>query len=107
MTAAVSKTPAILSNARLTPPITTMDQVFIRNNPCRAGSVITINNVPNGTVATIYSVSGRRMIELPPSAGIISWDVTLANGKAVGPGVYLCHLRSASATAVVKIMVRP
>ncbi|MBI4979637.1 MAG: hypothetical protein HZC28_19315 [Spirochaetes bacterium] len=92
---------------RIVAPVITLEGACVRSNPCRSGTAAVIDNLPDGTVATVYSVSGRRIIDIPSSRGVISWNLVTANGKQAAPGVYLCHLRSASGTAVLSIMVHP
>jgi len=60
-------------------------------NPVRSGRVV-FNFAEVPTVAGVYTLSGRRVVDLLPrldGAGRVEWDLSNDAGSPVAPGVYL------------------
>lgn len=62
-------------------------------NPVRRDHVV-FNFVEPPTTAAVYTLAGRRVIDLAPGAGLsLSWDLRNEDGSLVAPGVYLVVFR--------------
>jgi subtilisin family serine protease len=65
--------------------------VSLSENPVRGGSVRFVF-AQSPTTAAIYTIAGRRVVDLRPQLGdgiAMEWDLTNASGDAIVPGVYL------------------
>jgi hypothetical protein len=76
-------------------------------NPVLSGGV-TFNFAVRPTIAGIYTVTGRRVIdllELIDGQGSLRWDLTNSDGSAVSPGVYLVVFEVQGETIREKLIV--
>jgi hypothetical protein len=72
----------------------------------RGQGFVTLDNMPAGTEARIYTLSGEKVWEgTAGTTGLLTWDATNNSGVLVGSGVYLVVLDSDSGKKVVKIAV--
>ena len=74
--------------------------------PNRGQGFVTINNVPSGTEAVIYTLSGDKVWEgTAGTSGMMTWNATNNSGVLVASGIYLAALDSSGGKKVFKIAV--
>ena len=83
----------------------------VRPNPLRDGGTISFV-FPEATEGgiSIYTVTGRRVAELPirlPGAGSgeVTWNGCDMDGHRMSPGLYFCRLKAARGTVTRKFMI--
>jgi hypothetical protein len=83
----------------------------VRPNPLRDGGTISFV-FPKATegVISIYTVTGRRVAEIPirlPGAGSgeVTWNGCDMDGHQMSPGLYFCRLKAARGTVTRKFMI--
>ncbi|MBN8218881.1 MAG: hypothetical protein J0L75_19740 [Spirochaetes bacterium] len=88
----------IYSNVDLSGLFTTVSELVqpcILGNPCRDGSGVIFANLPTGTTVDIYTLSGKKVIRLPPEGiigGKLRWDLRAATLERIRPGIYPCRI---------------
>ncbi len=80
---------------------------LLSENPVRSGHVI-LNFQARPTVAAIYTLTGRRVVDLVPrleSDGRVDWALTNDHGDRVVPGIYLAVFQINGQTIRQKIFI--
>jgi hypothetical protein len=76
-------------------------------NPVRCSTVI-FNFVQPPSTAAVYTLTGRRVIELPTEGGVrLEWDLRNADGGRIAPGVYLVVFAVRGSVFREKLLVAP
>jgi hypothetical protein len=97
-----------ISFARLSFTGTTLSQAKLIYSPYRGDSAgILMINLPKGTQAEIYSISGKKLCHLTQADdfGMLTWKVTDDSGKKVSPGIYLVMLSLGGEKKFLKAIV--
>ncbi len=80
---------------------------LVSENPVRSGHVV-LNFQSPPTVAAIYTITGRRVVDLMPrleNGGRVDWALTNEHGDRVVPGIYLAVFQISGQTIRQKIFI--
>jgi subtilisin family serine protease len=85
------------------------DEVFaLSANPVH-GSELILNFRRRPAAAAIYTVSGRRVVDLLPqiggAGGRVVWDLTNEQGAPVAPGIFLLHVEVDGETILERLFI--
>jgi hypothetical protein len=87
---------------------TTAESARVFPNPFYAGreGYVTIDNVPPGARARIFTLRGEQVLDATAnSAGLLTWGATNGFGRAVASGVYLVMVESGGSKKILKLAV--
>ncbi len=77
-------------------------------NPAADETTITLSADDGPYDVTVYDLAGRKVKSWDGAASgkvDITWDLTDANGASVADGLYVVHIKTASAENAIKVLV--
>ncbi len=86
------------------PESTALNALSVFPNPGYFGASqeVTINNVPEQSVISIYTIDGKQIRQLNNQGDTLTWDMKANNGQIVPMGTYIIHIDASTSNNGMK-----